>query len=583
VLIGKLTHQNRRSSSQEMATSGSQLDESMSPRARDSDDCLEQETNLDGNQKATCEEQDTDDEASTLLSESRLASSSSDSYKSPKSRAKNDDLNNLTDSKHNLDEFAHSSLDEVLPQGWEKRSDKRGPYFLHHPTGATQQSRPMGQIEESIAVYHDDDEINQLSTLRTSSEDDDYLESGAALTLADESTANHNDVMNFIVYPIGCCEFDETELVSASNTRAIQKCILRLSNNPSSEQTSCWGLDQSQPIIMRLVENYIQFLDLKTQAIYKSQPINSIKTWAVDDDNNFAFVVEERTNQIGVGANNESDFYDSVDYALLRGPTFVCYVFSSTEDDDMGCRVAAKLNEEINKYKEQLSNRIEKSKKMVEPRVTETQKLTGDQTDLDNDEDFDDLEDSTIDVNYIGKVQVPRPIGIEVLNVAIDKCLAEASKRQTNLLLAQASTSDQLEALTTDDGRSTSPLTKVKLHVSPSSVIVENTATGEIIVECRIRYLTFMGISRRDIRWCGFIMQNVKTKTFEAHCFECYPTAGSVCEAIQTSCSRMYHKMVKSQLQQEEDTVASLIPKSSKIRDTLAKTFSRIKLAPIIQ
>ena len=270
----------------------------------------------------------------------------------------------------------------------------------------------------------------------------------------------------------------------------------------------------------------------------------------------------------------------------------MCYVFSSMDDDDMSCRVASKLNEEINKYKEQMLDRISKSTRLQQMVDSNQQKSChsqeADQTeadDGDNDDDFDNLvetSETTMDVKYIGKVQVPQPIGIDVLNVAIDKCLADASKAQMNKLLGAASTSRELEALSDIDDRTSSPLIEAKLHVSPSSVIVENTTTGEIIVECRIRYLTFMGISRRDIRWCGFIMQNTTNKTFEAQCFECYPTAGYVCDSIQASCKRMYEKMVKSQRQQVDDAT-SIIPRSSKIRDTLAKTLSKIKLTPIIQ
>lgn len=466
---------------------------------------------------------------------------------------------NVDENTNLLSDNNMSSDETDLPDGWEQHTDRVGPYYWHVATGVIQRHKPnKGDAvdNETLVLYHDDEEINQgLMIQRTSSEEDDFVESGAALTLADESTLTlvPNEVLNFIVYPIGCCEFDETQIVSTSNTRAIQKCILRVTNSPSTEGTMCWGLDQSQPILMRLHENYIQFMDIKAETLFKSQPINTIKTWAVDDDNNFAFVIEERPNQIG---HQDDIYYDSVDHALLTGPNFVCYVFSSMDDDDMSCRVAAKLNEEINKYKRQISARVDQGNRIQQMVYAEPTHLieTGDATDDDQDE-LEETSELTLKVTYIGKVHVPRPMGIDVLNVAIDKCLADATKEQINT------------------GK---PMVDANLHVSPSSVIVEIMDTGEIAVECRIRYLTFMGISRRDIRWCGFIMQNTISKNFEAHCFECHPTAGHVCEAIQASCSRMYAKMVKSQKMQTSDAT-SIIPKSSRIRDTLAKTLSKIK------
>lgn len=421
---------------------------------------------------------------------------------------------------------------------------------------------------EQVILYHDDEEINQAP--KTSSDSDEYLESGAALTV-DESSES-----TFVVYPLGCCEFDETQLVSATSTKAIQKCILRLSNKPKKEETFCWGLDQSQAILMRLHEDYIQFTDLKSRSLLRSQPIHAIKTWAVDDDNNFAFVVEDAAPHV----TSRSDYYESVDYALLNEPSMVCYIFRSIDDDDMSCRVATKLNQEISRYKEQMSYRISKStrmQQMIEP----SESRPGDATDA---EELDELEASnelTMRVKYIGKTSVPRPVGIDVLNVAIDKCLADASKLQASRMAASQPDKPQEDVI--GNCRLNSGLVEAKLHVLPSSVIVENESSGEILVECRIRYLTFMGISRRDIRWCGFIMQNTTNKSFEAHCFECQPTAGHVCEAIQASCSRMYERVFKTARQNES---ASVLPTGATttrhlIRDTLARTLSRIKLNPI--
>lgn len=519
---------------------------------------VEQETNVDTEYRPN---QDTDDdESSTLL----------ETLPSPKIE---------TNLSSHRDLHLVNRPDQGLPDGWEQHTDKIGPYFWHVATGLIQRTRPTADFiprKESLVLYHDDEEINQASTVRKlSSDDDEYFESGAALTIA-EDTLNDSS-MTFVVYPLGSCEFDETQLVSTSNTKAIQRCILRLANRPSREESMCWGLDQSQPVLMRLYENLIQFTDIKTQTLLRSQPIPTIRTWAVDDDNNFAFVIEDRPHEDDQSGDlHQGDYYDSVDYALLNAPSLMCYVFTSMDDDDMSCRVAAKINEEINKYKAQMTNKISKStrlQQMISPQVT-----NGDQTDAD--EDLDDLEESnemTINVKFIGKVQVPRPTGVDTLNVAIDKCLADASKAQLSRIAASGSASDgsNPSEMNYDDG---SPLIDAKLHVSPSSVIVENETTGEIIVECRIRYLTFIGISRRDLRWCGFIMQNTTNKSFVAHCFEVHPNASRVCDAIQTSCMKLYEKMVKNQQRQADAT--SIIPRGSKIRDTLAKTFSRIKLNP---
>lgn len=465
--------------------------------------------------------------------------------------------------------------------------------------------RAGGSHKPEIVSYHDDEEINcsdrqtslvsgapalklQQAKRPSLDEEDNYdeevfndLSKGAALTMADDDqlTTTHSEEISFVVYPLGCCEFDETQLVASTSTRAIQKCILRLSNKPSREEAMCWGLDQSQPVLMRLLEDHIQFTDITSQGLLRSLPTQAIRSWAVDDDNNFAFVVEENQRN-----QTSHDVAELIDYVLLNGPTFMCYVFRSLDDDDMSCRIAAKLNEEITRYREHSSSRVSKSSRLQPMTVVDLhqaptlndQQMDLDAGDLDELEQLETASELSMNVKYIGRVQVPRPTGIDVLNVAIDKCLADASNRSI------AGSSNEPAHSISAAG---SPLITAKLIVSPSSVIVENLETGAIIVECRIRYLTFMGISRRDIRWCGFIMQNTTNKTFVAHCFECHPTAGHVCEAIQASCSKMYEKMLRGQKtkkQQQQDATTSIMPNGSKIRDTLAKTLSRIKLTPII-
>lgn len=384
---------------------------------------------------------------------------------------------------------------------------------------------------------------------KTSSDDEDYSERGAALTIDD--TAD----LTFVVYSLGSCEFAETQLAPATNSKSIQKCVLTLSNKPQKEE----------PILMKVFDEYIQFIDIKTNTVMRSQPIQTIKTWAVDDDNNFAFVIEDETREhLFEDDTVTTDRTISPDDAPLIEPLFRCHVFNSIDDDDMSCKVAAKLNEGMTRQREQMSDRILKSTR-IQQMIEQTSSNDG-EIDV---AEFDELEasnESTMDVKYIGHTNVSRPVGIDVLNTAIDKCYTEASKVQPEQNV------DGVEGVS-------SSLINAKLHVSPSSVIVENEISGEIIVECRIRYLTFIGISKRDIRHFGFIMQIPTNKTFQAHCFECQPTAGYVCEAIQLSCTKMYEKVVKKSNHLQ---TMSIIPNHSNIRSTVAKMFSRIKLNPIL-
>lgn len=56
----------------------------------------------------------------------------------------------------------------------------------------------------------------------------------------------------------------------------------------------------------------------------------------------------------------------------------------------------------------------------------------------------------------------------------------------------------------------------------------------EVLVECRVRFLSFMGVGR-DVHTFAFIM-DAGGHRFDCHVFWCEPNAGSVSEAVQAAC-----------------------------------------------
>jgi len=54
------------------------------------------------------------------------------------------------------------------------------------------------------------------------------------------------------------------------------------------------------------------------------------------------------------------------------------------------------------------------------------------------------------------------------------------------------------------------------------------------MVECRVRYLSFLGIGQ-NIKQCAFIMHTTQD-LFIAHVFECDPSAGTLCKTIEAAC-----------------------------------------------
>lgn len=61
-----------------------------------------------------------------------------------------------------------------------------------------------------------------------------------------------------------------------------------------------------------------------------------------------------------------------------------------------------------------------------------------------------------------------------------------------------------------------------------------NQDEEEVLVECRVRFLSFMGVGR-DVHTFAFIM-DAGGHRFDCHVFWCDPNAGNVSEAVQAAC-----------------------------------------------
>lgn len=75
------------------------------------------------------------------------------------------------------------------------------------------------------------------------------------------------------------------------------------------------------------------------------------------------------------------------------------------------------------------------------------------------------------------------------------------------------------------------------VHYTPETLVhtrLCNQDEEEVLVECRVRFLSFMGVGR-DIHTFAFIM-DVGGHRFDCHVFWCDPNAGNVSEAVQAAC-----------------------------------------------
>ena len=108
---------------------------------------------------------------------------------------------------------------------------------------------------------------------------------------------------------------------------------------------------------------------------------------------------------------------------------------------------------------------------------------------------------------FLGQIQVDKPCGVDVINEAIDNLVNRAPMDQWRM---------------------------VSVMVAPSTVTI-NFTDGKSVqeeppIDCRVRFLSFLGIGRND-QQCAFIMHTAQD-TFIAYVFHNEGSAGPLCKVI---------------------------------------------------
>uniref|UniRef100_A0A8C5J1Y6 PID domain-containing protein n=1 Tax=Junco hyemalis TaxID=40217 RepID=A0A8C5J1Y6_JUNHY len=125
-------------------------------------------------------------------------------------------------------------------------------------------------------------------------------------------------------------------------------------------------------------------------------------------------------------------------------------------------------------------------------------------------------------VCYLGCVPVAKPVGMDVINAALEAALAPAS------------------------GEPPAP-TPVVVSVAPATLTIAHRQTEAVLCECRVRFLSFMGVGR-DVRAFAFIMASAPG-TFRCHMVWCEPNAAGLSEALQAACVLRYQKCLDARPQ----------------------------------
>ncbi|XP_029367933.1 amyloid-beta A4 precursor protein-binding family B member 2 isoform X1 [Echeneis naucrates] len=445
-----------------------------------------------------------------------------------------------------------------LPPGWREISDSSEVYFWHVPTGTTQYHRPVASSNQHISSNNEPDTQtdpqqpsqdslqppnerpsslisdssvepvpspsdsshsstptpsndvtssgpNLNTTTCTANELKDYpvypdpslkafegatlryaslkLNPPAQLETVDlNNTFSSPEAMSFPVRSLGWVEMAEQDLCEGRSSIAVHHCIRQLSycRRDIRDSAGVWG--EGKGMLLVLQDRTLTLVDPDDRSLLHSQPISSIRVWGVgrDHDRDFAYVARDKNTRV-----------------------LKCHVFRC---DTPAAAIATSLHE--------ICSKIMAERKSAKAAAGSSSQ-TGSDVPL---QEFPMPKTELVQkfhVLYLGVTSVSRPIGMDIINGAIDSLLSSTGKEDwIPVILSIADTT--------------------------VAVIKEKEEDEEVLVECRVRFLSFMGVGR-DVHTFAFIM-DTGNQHFQCHVFWCDPNAGCVSEAVQAACVLRYQK-----------------------------------------
>ncbi|XP_015683775.1 amyloid-beta A4 precursor protein-binding family B member 2 [Protobothrops mucrosquamatus] len=415
--------------------------------------------------------------------------------------------------------------DPDLPPGWKKISDIAGVYYWHIPTGTTQWERPIsapadlqcsrnGSLSSLASSPSPETEDLHAATVNPDPSLKEF--EGATLRYAslklrnppqcdepDPGSINSDpEAKCFAVRSLGWVEMGEEDLAPGKSSVAVNNCIRQLSycKNDIRDTVGIWGEVRNASILnkksflisMECYKCMVMFGNRSNKAGWSSPCVcafpNSLCSvfpcFSGFRERDFAYVARDRETRI-----------------------LKCHVFRC---DTPAKAIATSLHEICSKIMAERKNAKAVACNSLQERTAVT-------LDVPLQVDFPTPKTELVQkfhVQYLGMLSVIKPVGMDTLNGAIES-LTESSNREDWMA--------------------------VTMNVADATVtVISEGNEEEIVVECRVRFLSFMGVGK-DVHTFAFIM-DTGNQHFECHVFWCEPNAGNVSEAVQAACMLRYQK-----------------------------------------
>ncbi|KAM6960871.1 amyloid beta precursor protein binding family B member 1 [Aplochiton taeniatus] len=439
--------------------------------------------------------------------------------------------------KENKESFWDSNAFETdtdLPSGWMRVRDTSGTYYWHIPTGTTQweppspldkvgdsimsssmslETTPCEENEETWAdLSNPDEETGDGEVAELWKEGEGEVASDQSLKEFEGATLryasinlNYNcsqseeeeklgplcsdlEAKCFAVRSLGWVEMSEEDMAPGKSSVAVNNCIRQLSYHKHNlhDTAGIWG--EGKDMRMVLENDTMNLIDPLGQTLLHAQPIASIRVWGVGRDNgrDFAYVARDNLTQV-----------------------LKCHVFRC---DSPAKNIATSLHEMCSKIlSERKSTRPGLSRLNSDP--CKPVHMPVQEFPVPKNE-----HSQRFLVYYLGNVSVGKPVGkgrmgMETVNEALEVAM---------------------------DGKDKRDWTPVSVNVAPATLTILTRETEEVLSECRVRFLSFMGVGK-DVHTFAFIMAE-GPGDFICHMFWCEPNAASLSEAVQAACMLRYQK-----------------------------------------
>ncbi|XP_078323905.1 protein Fe65 homolog isoform X2 [Crassostrea virginica] len=422
----------------------------------------------------------------------------------------------------------------VVPPGWEKCEDEEGAYYWHIKSGTIQREPPSpsppevkqttlrslsvksnsssgstsnGSVPSSPSSVSSNTEeplkAFENHALQYAAKSLQNMTANQELQLESKKTEPHEKPVRFAVQSLGWVRIAEEDLTPERSSRAVNKCIVDLSfgRNDINDVVGRWG--DGKDLYMDLDKDSLRLMDTQDFSLLNSQPIQSIRVWGVGRDNgrDFAYVARDKTTRKHM-------------CHVFRCDTPARHIANTLRD--ICKKIMLERHLEQNAVVQRLSRPTDLPNLEKPNGQTNGQKMS-----------FQSLYNSIsfptpmeepkkiIRCHYLGREVVSKPTGTEILNNAIESLYSRIPAEKWIF---------------------------VDVAIAPSTLtITEHGKPENKIDDCRIRFLSFMGIAMENAKLGGFIMHGAED-LFYVHVFHCEPSAGPLCKTIEAACKLRFQK-----------------------------------------